>query len=239
MATSWPARRRHTQVGTRWPMREIGMRSARSRRRKAARCRQPRPGPCAAEAGANALDLVRDCRPSACAVAAATGSFFSQRLGELRWPDIDEFALFDLVDEAWDRPVRTVCDGRFEQRYANPQRSLGLQRRRACIHARLSARRRRARIAAPKANCILANTEYLGDPRAGPAIERQQYGARRSASPRLRETAKTSARPLLATRLNRRSARHVPPPQIVRRRNHDQDPLVKFRESASTPRGKS
>ena len=74
----------------------------RSRRRKAARCRQPRPGPCAAEAGAQrARSRSRFAAPSACAVAAATGSFFSQRLGELRWPDIDEFALFDLVDEAW------------------------------------------------------------------------------------------------------------------------------------------
>ena len=47
------------------------------------------------------------------------------------------------------------------------------------IHARLDGLDAAAReIAAPKANRILAHTEHLGDPRAGPAIERQQYGAR-------------------------------------------------------------
>src|SRR5271157_6177617 len=151
----------------------------RSRHHRGERYRRPLPGPCAAEAGAQrARSQPRFAAPSACAVAAATGSFFSQRLGELRWPDIDEFALFDLGDKAWDRPVRTVRDWRFEQRYANPQSSLGLHRRRPCIHARLDGLDAAAReIAAPKANGVLAHTEYLGDPHAGPAIERQQDGA--------------------------------------------------------------
>ena len=135
----------------------------RSRHHRGERYRRPRPGPCAAEAGAQrARSQPRFAAPSACAVAAATGSFFSQRLGELRWPDIDEFALFDLGDRRGDRPVCTVRHGRFEQRHANTQRSLGLHRRRACIHARLDGLDAAAReIAAPKANCILAHTEYL------------------------------------------------------------------------------
>ena len=84
----------------------------RSRRHRGERYRRPRPGPCATEAGAQrARSQPRFAAPSACAAAAATGSFFSQRLGELRSPDIDEFALFDLGDEARDRPVCTVRDG--------------------------------------------------------------------------------------------------------------------------------
>ena len=54
-----------------------------------------------------------------------------------------------------------------------------LHRRRACIHACTDGLDAAAgEIAAPKTNCILAHTEHLGDPRASPAIERQQYGAR-------------------------------------------------------------
>ena len=86
------------------------------------------------------------------------------------------------------------------------------------------------KIAAPKANCILAHTEHLGDPRAGPAIERQQYGARPirlAAITRNRQN--FERRPLLVTRLNRRFARHVPPP-----RNQYEDAItVEIRWSSS------
>ena len=77
-------RRRNAQVGaafrpTHAPDKDAS--APRSRRRKAARCHRPRPGPCAAEAGAQrARSRPRFAAPSACAVAAATGSFFSQRL---------------------------------------------------------------------------------------------------------------------------------------------------------------
>ena len=128
----------------------------------------------------DALDLSRDLQaPSAYAVAAATGSFFSQRLGELRWPDIDEFALFDLGDEAWDRPVRTVRDGALRATARKPAAQPRSSPAAGLHRARLDGLDAAAReIAAPKANGVLAHTEHLGDPRARPAIERQQYGAR-------------------------------------------------------------
>src|SRR5208282_269308 len=61
-------------------------------------------------------------------------------------------------------------------------------------------------------------TKHLGDPRAGPAFERQQYGARPirlAAITRNRQN--FERRPLLVTRLNRRFARHVPPPRISKK----------------------
>ena len=55
---------------------------------------------------------------SACAGAAASGSFFSQRLGQLRSADPDALARLDLGDEARNRPIGSVGE-----RVANRGRS--------------------------------------------------------------------------------------------------------------------
>jgi len=61
----------------------------------------------------NALDLSRDLPPLQRVPRPPPPEVFFRSAGELRWPDIDEFVLFDLGNEAWDRPVCTVRHGRF------------------------------------------------------------------------------------------------------------------------------
>src|SRR5260370_15573415 len=56
----------------------------------------------------------------------ASGTFFSQRFGQLRSANRNALTCLDLSDETRDRPVRPVSDGGFEQRRDDPERSLGL-----------------------------------------------------------------------------------------------------------------
>jgi hypothetical protein len=167
-------------------------------------------------------------------VAAATGSFFSQRLGELRRPDIDEFALFDLGDEAWDRPVRTVRDG---------ASSNGTQTRSAAsvftgggpayTLALIASTPPRAKPPRQK-RTVSSRTRNTSAIRALVQPSSVSNMARaRSASPRLRETAKTSSAARCSSlALTGDLPAMSRPRESVQRRNHNQDPLVKFRESA-------
>jgi hypothetical protein len=130
----------------------------------------------------------------------------------LRWPDIDEFALFDLDDEAWDLQFA---------RFATGSSSSGAQTRSAAsVFTRGGPAYTLALMASTppwaksprQKRTVSSRTEHLGDLRAGPAIERQQYGAgpiRLTAITRNRQN--FERRSLLVTRLNRRFARHVPP----------------------------
>ena len=111
---------------------------------------------------------------------------------------------------------RRLATGACKQRHAHPQRGLSLHRRRACIYAGLDRLDATAReIATPQPHRVLTHTEHLGNPHAGPAIERQQYGARPiglAAIARNRQSFQPTA--LLITRLHRRFACHVPLPRI-------------------------
>ena len=182
----------------------------------------------------NALDLSRDLPPL-------------QRVPRPPPPEV----FFRSALESCDRPISTssrlisamrrgivqfarFATGSSSSGAQTRSRSLGLHRRRACIHACLDGLDAAAgEIAAPKTNRILAHTEHLGDLRAGPAIKRQQYGARP-----IRLTAITrnrqnfERRSLLVTRPNRRFARHVPPRENGSEGIRKQYPLVKLRESA-------
>ena len=90
------------------------------------------------------------------------------------------------------------------------KRSLSFKRQRPRRDARLQGLNTAAHEnAAPKPDRILAHAERLGNPRAGPAIERQQRPprpVRLTAFPRCRQTFKR--RPLFIARLHRR----FPPP---------------------------
>ena len=144
------SRRRHAQVGARLAPRRGRDRDAsapRSRRRRAERCRRLRPAACAvADAGRSARPRWRSGVPSACAGAAASGTFFSQRLGQLRTADADTLARFDLGAQAGDRPVRPVGHRLLQQGRDDAQRRLALHRRQGPARRSPSApRRRRAR----------------------------------------------------------------------------------------------
>ena len=160
--------------------------------------------------------------------------FFSQRLGQLRRPDHDALDALDLGDKPRDRPVPPVGDGRFQQRHADPERGLGFDRWRACIHARLHGLDApTGEVATPEANRVFAHAEHFGDPRAGPALERQQDGASPiSLATILRRRQRLQRRPLLIIRRHRRFASHVHPRESVRRRDHSRDSLVNRRISA-------
>ena len=176
-------RRRYTQIGAAFGpcTRQIGGdASAPSLSSPSRRTISPGLGAwafCAAEAGAQrARCLSRDrCRlPSACAVAAGHRKFFfAAPWKSWRWPDIDEFALFDLGDEAWGL-APGVCTVRHGGASSN-----GTQTRSAAsgLHqgggpaytlALIGLRRRRAaEIAGREAELSCAQTRNnLGDPPA-------------------------------------------------------------------------
>ena len=68
-----------------------------------------RPAVCAiAGAGRPVRPRRRSGVPSACAAVAANGTFFSQRLGQLRTADANTLARFDLGAQAGDRPIAPV-----------------------------------------------------------------------------------------------------------------------------------
>ena len=69
--------------------------------------------------------------PSACAGAAASGTFFSQGLGQLRTADAHALARFDLGAKAGDRPVAPVGHRFFQQGGDDAQGGFTLRRRRA------------------------------------------------------------------------------------------------------------
>ena len=142
--------------------------------------------------------------------------FFSQRLGQLGWTDCDALLALDFHDQARDRPVPPVGDRGVEQRRDDPQCCLGLHRRRTRIHTGPDALDAATeKIAPPEADGILAHAKHLGDPRAGPALERQQDGTRPiSLAPLARRRQRFERRNLLFVCLDRRFARHVPPPRI-------------------------
>ncbi len=68
--------------------------------------------------------------------------FFTQHLGQAGFGDDDAFGRLDLADEARQRPVGAVGDGRFEQWRRHSQRRFGLDRGNAA--PRPSRRRLRA-----------------------------------------------------------------------------------------------
>src|ERR1700719_3370516 len=96
-----------------WPGRDAS--TPRSHHHKAERYRQLRP---AAHA---TVDVSLSDRPrwqlaalSACAAAAGNGTFFSQRLGQLRAADAHALARLDLRTHAGDRPIGPVGDWLFQ-----------------------------------------------------------------------------------------------------------------------------
>ena len=68
---------------------------------------------------------------------AASGSFFSHRLGELRLADIDVLARLDIGHEVRNCRVQPAGDRIFEQRRDITQRGFGLYQRRAERRGRL------------------------------------------------------------------------------------------------------
>jgi len=101
--------------------------------------------------------------------------FFPQHLGQAGLGDGDALARLDLADEARQRPVAAVGDGRLEQRRRHSQSRFGFDRgrsrRRACLE-RFDAGA--GKVAAPQAHRILANAERFGNARARPTRQRQQ-----------------------------------------------------------------
>src|SRR5271166_750425 len=104
----------------------------RSHRRREERCRPLRPAVCAAAgAGPPVPPRFPSGVPSACAEAAASGTFFSQGLGQLRTADAHALARFDLGAKAGDRPVAPVGHRFFQQGGGHAQGGFTLHRRRA------------------------------------------------------------------------------------------------------------
>ena len=87
-------------------------------------------------------------------------------------------ARFDLGAQPRDRPVAPVGHGFLQQGRDHAQSRFTLHRGRAGRHAGLQRLDAAAHeVAAPQANRVFAHAERLGDPRTGPAGQRQQHGA--------------------------------------------------------------
>ena len=128
-------RRRHPQVRPRLRpgAGEIGMRQRLALiALREEQCRPLRPAVCAVAGAAPPVPprFPSDV-PSACAGAAASGTFFSQGLGQLRTADAHALARFDLGAEAGNRPVAPVGHRFFQQRGDDAQGGFTLHRRRA------------------------------------------------------------------------------------------------------------
>jgi hypothetical protein len=83
----------------------------------ATRCRRPWPAPCAvAISGRRGRSRRRSGGPSACVAAGASGTFFSQRFGQLRSADRYALTRLDLGNETRNRPVGPVGTRAIEER---------------------------------------------------------------------------------------------------------------------------
>ena len=189
----------------------------RFRRRREERCRRLRPDACAV-AGASRPDPPHwlSGAPSACAGAAATGTFFSQRLGQLRPADADALTRFDLGAQAGDCPIRPVGNRLFQQGRNHTQRRFALHRRWPWRDTRLQRiHTAAAKIAAPQSNRVLPNTERFRNPWTAPAGQRQQHRARPVRFPTItRPRQSRQGNTLFIARHYRRFAAHAQRPQI-------------------------
>ena len=176
-------RRRHTQVRPRLRpgAGEIGMRQRLALiALREEQCRPLRPAVCAvAGAGPPVPPRFPSDAPSACAGAAASGTFFSQGLGQLRTADAHALARFDLGAEARNCPVALVGHRFFQQGGDDAQGGFTLHRRRSWRDTGLQRRNTAGgEVAAPQANRIFAHAKRFRDPGAGPTSQRQKHGAR-------------------------------------------------------------
>jgi hypothetical protein len=96
----------------------------------------------------------------------------------LRTADAHALLCLDLGAQPRDRPVAPVGHRRRQQRRDHTQSRFALHRSRPRCDAglqRIDAAVHKG--AAPQAHRVFAHPERLGDPGAGPAGQRQQYGA--------------------------------------------------------------
>ena len=170
----------------------------RSRRHREEQCHRLRPAVCAiADAGRPVRPRRRLGVPSACAAVAANGTFFSQRLGQLRTADANTLARFDLGAQAGDGPIASVGRGLLQLRRDHTQRRFTLHRGGAGRHARFQRLNTAAcEVTAPQVNRVVAHAKRLRDLRACPTSQRQKHGAcpvRLAAIPRAGKRRKRSA----------------------------------------------
>ena len=167
----------------------------RSRRHREEQCHRLRPAVCAiADAGRPVRPRRRLGVPSACAAVAANGTFFSQRLGQLRTADANTLARFDLGAQAWDGPVASVGHELLQLRRDHTQRRFTLHRGGAGRHARFQRLNTAAcEVTAPQANRVVAHANAsaifgLVQPASVKSTARAL-----SASPRSREPARVAS----------------------------------------------
>ena len=143
-------------------------------------------------------------------------NFFSQRLGQLRPADANPLSRLDLDLQPRDRPVASVGYRLLEQGRDDTQSCFTLHRGRAGRHAGLQRRNAAAHeVAAPQAYRVLAHAERLGDPRTGPASQRQQHSARSIRLAAITRTRQDCERPsLFFGRRQPRNSSHALPPRI-------------------------